>query len=80
MEIKLYFSSVDKTFPFPTVCGINEIFDECSTACPRTCMNPHQNSSCDTCVPRCQCVEDFLRDSDGTCVKPNECSQLKTLP
>ncbi|GBM98796.1 Zonadhesin [Araneus ventricosus] len=56
----------------PVVCGENEVFQECGTACPANCTNPRP--SCITnCVRGCFCRVGFIRDPSGRCVRPEQC-------
>ncbi|KRX21784.1 Serine/threonine-protein phosphatase 5, partial [Trichinella nelsoni] len=54
------------------VCGPNEIYKQCGTACPATCEEP--NPSCSLiCASGCFCLDGLVRTRDGKCVKLEEC-------
>ncbi|KAL1243849.1 Serine protease [Trichinella spiralis] len=54
------------------VCGPNEIYKQCGTACPATCEEP--NPSCSLiCASGCFCLDGLVRARDGKCVKLEEC-------
>ncbi|KAG8183312.1 hypothetical protein JTE90_002804 [Oedothorax gibbosus] len=56
------------------VCGANEVFKECGTACPKTCDNRNVEIACiDKCVEGCFCKDGFVRNDEGACVKPHQC-------
>ncbi|GFT45329.1 zonadhesin [Nephila pilipes] len=58
----------------PMVCGENEEFKECGTACPPTCAHPKGQRPCqEKCVRGCFCREGFVRDPSGKCVRPQYC-------
>jgi hypothetical protein len=58
----------------PPVCGANEEFRTCGTACPATCANPHPSPVCTkNCVIGCFCKEGFLKTSNGQCVPAANC-------
>jgi len=57
------------------VCGENERYAECGSACPLTCdnyLNPPKICPA-MCVSGCQCEKGFVKARDGRCVKPEEC-------
>ncbi|XP_035227821.1 zonadhesin-like, partial [Stegodyphus dumicola] len=54
------------------ICGKNEIYKECGTACPANCTN--RNPICtEKCVEGCFCMEGFVRSTNGTCVPLSQC-------
>ncbi|XP_052566024.1 uncharacterized protein LOC120420081 isoform X2 [Culex pipiens pallens] len=55
--------------------GANEQFNQCGTACERTCENFNQTALACThnCVRGCFCVQGFVRDVDRNCVTPDDC-------
>ncbi|CAL1267801.1 unnamed protein product [Larinioides sclopetarius] len=58
----------------PVVCGENEVFQECGTACPANCTNPRPLRTCPTtCVRGCFCRQGYIRDPTGRCVRPEQC-------
>uniref|UniRef100_A0A1I8PH24 TIL domain-containing protein n=1 Tax=Stomoxys calcitrans TaxID=35570 RepID=A0A1I8PH24_STOCA len=60
-------------FPIPS-CGPNEEFTTCGFACPLTCDNPLERGICTfNCYIGCQCKTNFVRHSNGHCVRPEEC-------
>ncbi|GIX78475.1 kunitz-type U19-barytoxin-Tl1a [Caerostris darwini] len=61
--------------PGQEVCGENELYTECGTACPLTCEN-HKNSptACAAiCIRGCHCDEDYVKTKDGKCDLPQNC-------
>lgn len=65
------------TAPAPKQCGENEIYLECGSECPPTCINwrLRRRTYCSsTCVPGCFCQVRFVRDNiDGSCIRPRDC-------
>ncbi|XP_001655517.2 chymotrypsin inhibitor isoform X2 [Aedes aegypti] len=63
--------------PAPKQCGENEIYLECGSECPPTCINwrLRRRTYCSsTCVPGCFCQVRFVRDNiDGSCIRPRDC-------
>ncbi|GIX68945.1 zonadhesin [Caerostris extrusa] len=58
----------------PVICGENEEFKECGTACPLTCVNRNQQIKCqERCVKGCFCKDGFVRDPSGKCCLPQLC-------
>ncbi|GFY60956.1 zonadhesin [Trichonephila inaurata madagascariensis] len=56
-------------------CKKNEEYLPCGSACPPTCSNSGKNEICTTqCVSGCFCKKGFLRNDQGECVRPEECS------
>ncbi|XP_039439707.1 zonadhesin-like [Culex pipiens pallens] len=64
------------------VCGKNEIFSKCGTACPTTCdtiLGLTDNRICPTiCRIGCVCQNGFVRNQSGQCVAPSECPGVST--
>eukprot|EP00486_Rosalina_sp_Unknown_P000472 CAMPEP_0201565154 /NCGR_PEP_ID=MMETSP0190_2-20130828/4046_1 /ASSEMBLY_ACC=CAM_ASM_000263 /TAXON_ID=37353 /ORGANISM="Rosalina sp." /LENGTH=525 /DNA_ID=CAMNT_0047982299 /DNA_START=52 /DNA_END=1629 /DNA_ORIENTATION=- len=59
-----------------TVCGENEVFDGCGTACPKKCGDPDIVACTKQCVPGCFCdIESgyVLTEEDGECILETEC-------
>ncbi|GFV25842.1 hypothetical protein TNCV_3868101 [Trichonephila clavipes] len=57
-----------------TVCGRNEEFKECGSACPPSCAHRQGQRRCEEkCVRGCFCRDGFLRDPSGKCVPPTSC-------
>ncbi|VDP28241.1 unnamed protein product [Soboliphyme baturini] len=54
-------------------CGKNAHHLQCGSACPKTCENPTGGICSRECVPGCFCKDGFLRNSEGECVRENEC-------
>ncbi|GIY83333.1 papilin [Caerostris extrusa] len=61
--------------PGKEVCGENERYSHCGTACPLTCDNYDNPPQICTlqCKIGCECKEGFVRNADGKCVLPKEC-------
>ncbi|KAG7309637.1 hypothetical protein JYU34_004115 [Plutella xylostella] len=59
----------------PPRCGLNEVYTNCGSSCEVTCANVNNPPKVCTlqCVERCQCAEGFIRNSDGNCVRREEC-------
>ncbi|GIX68938.1 zonadhesin [Caerostris extrusa] len=58
----------------PVVCGKNEVFKDCGSACPARCSDRLQPVVCPAvCVRGCFCRDGFVRDPAGTCVPPELC-------
>uniref|UniRef100_A0A914X341 WAP domain-containing protein n=1 Tax=Plectus sambesii TaxID=2011161 RepID=A0A914X341_9BILA len=57
-------------------CPVNEVYQQCGSACPSTCQS--RNPTCaQVCVPGCFCSPGFIRDlanGRSNCVAPNMCS------
>nr|XP_054765345.1 zonadhesin-like [Lytechinus pictus] len=62
--------------PSTTGCGANEVFDNCGTACPKTCDNRNELIPCTkNCVVGCFCEEGYVRESvNGPCILETECT------
>nr|XP_042897680.1 papilin [Parasteatoda tepidariorum] len=57
------------------VCGENQEYQTCGTACPLTCDN-YENppKMCNKmCIIGCQCKKGYVRTNDGRCVRPESC-------
>ena len=54
-------------------CGDNEEFKTCGTACEPTCQNPFPGFCTSQSVEGCQCLEGFVRNDEGNCVREREC-------
>ncbi|GIY61357.1 papilin [Caerostris darwini] len=61
--------------PGQEVCGENERYTGCGTACPLTCDNyDNPPKICNLmCKIGCECQDGFVRSADGKCVLPEEC-------
>lgn len=59
-------------------CGPREEYLKCGSSCPPSCDN--YNNTClactEQCVSGCFCESDYVRNSDGKCVKPEKCRKL----
>ncbi|KFM77647.1 Zonadhesin, partial [Stegodyphus mimosarum] len=55
-------------------CGKHEVYKQCGSACPPTCANQGRVQSCtQQCISGCFCKDGFVRNSEGQCIKPEEC-------
>jgi len=64
------------------VCGANQEFQECGTACPLTCDNYNNPPKICTmqCVIGCACQKGYVKNAQGECVRPEQCpSQAQNL-
>lgn len=61
---------------FYSVCGKNEEFQTCGTACPETCKNyANCHRPCiEKCVKGCFCKPGYVRADDNTCVLKSQCT------
>ncbi|GFY60856.1 kunitz-type U19-barytoxin-Tl1a [Trichonephila inaurata madagascariensis] len=59
------------------VCGENERYNGCGTACPLTCDNyDNPPKFCNLmCKIGCECEDGYVRSNDGRCVRPEHCPQ-----
>ncbi|GFR11833.1 tissue factor pathway inhibitor [Trichonephila clavata] len=59
------------------VCGENERYNGCGTACPLTCDNyDNPPKFCNfMCKIGCECEDGYVRSNDGRCVRPEQCPQ-----
>ncbi|GFW45573.1 tissue factor pathway inhibitor [Trichonephila clavipes] len=59
------------------VCGENERYNGCGTACPLTCDNyDNPPKFCNLmCKIGCECEDGYVRSNDGRCVRPEQCPQ-----
>ncbi|GBP26744.1 von Willebrand factor [Eumeta japonica] len=63
----------------PKTCPPNSLYNECGTACPRTCANKDKRLACTAqCVPGCFCLPGFVLNDSGACVLEAFCP--KTCP
>ncbi|XP_043281815.1 chymotrypsin inhibitor-like [Venturia canescens] len=53
--------------------GMDEVWNDCGTPCPRTCEQPEEIPCVKRCNPSCQCTRGLLRRRDGACVQASEC-------
>mmetsp|Transcript_3366 Transcript_3366/g.4874 ORF Transcript_3366/g.4874 Transcript_3366/m.4874 type:complete len:85 (-) Transcript_3366:56-310(-) len=55
-------------------CPQNAEWDECASACPRTCDSPRNGMVCIlACKEGCACETGFVLDNSGNCVKEEDC-------
>ncbi|XP_077291696.1 zonadhesin-like [Arctopsyche grandis] len=61
-------------------CKLNEIFESCSNPdCIDTCAEPDATTRCNrttSCSPGCVCRKGYLKESNGECVRPEQCKSL----
>ncbi|KAG8226016.1 hypothetical protein J437_LFUL004137 [Ladona fulva] len=63
-----------KAPPRELACRRDEVFQECGSACPRTCLSIRSPRACpNTCSVGCFCREGMVRDYSGRCIQENEC-------
>ncbi|XP_063800004.1 epidermal growth factor-like protein [Pseudophryne corroboree] len=63
--------------------GANEEYKECPSNCPLTCENRDKGIVCtqECRLPgKCQCMQGYVRNSEGTCVDPKQCPPKQTCP
>ncbi|CAG4964706.1 unnamed protein product [Colias eurytheme] len=60
-----------------STCGSNEVYVDCRQICPpQSCNISYTEYSCDpppACEPGCNCIENYLRDGNGVCIKNDDC-------
>ena len=56
-------------------CGENEEFDTCG-GCEKICSDPDRPCQ-EGCIQQCECKEGFFRDSNGLCVRGDECEPFE---
>uniref|UniRef100_A0A803JSD6 Zonadhesin n=1 Tax=Xenopus tropicalis TaxID=8364 RepID=A0A803JSD6_XENTR len=57
----------------PLDCPINSHYNECSSACPGTCLNQNAPDNCNKpCIEDCDCDDGFVL-SGSSCVPVNDC-------
>ncbi|XP_038219700.1 mucin-6-like isoform X2 [Zerene cesonia] len=59
------------------ICGSNEVNVECRQICPpQSCNISYTEYACDpppACEPGCNCIDNYLRDGNGICIKNDDC-------
>ncbi|CAK1587288.1 unnamed protein product [Parnassius mnemosyne] len=67
---------VEECFENDYVCGENEEYNSCGSACPRICSQPEPEACILVCREGCFCKSGYCRDkSTNKCVKEDECSE-----
>eukprot|EP00047_Mylnosiga_fluctuans_P015665 m.48285 g.48285 ORF g.48285 m.48285 type:complete len:652 (-) comp6026_c0_seq1:123-2078(-) len=59
-------------------CGPNTHFNDCASACPKTCDDPNPTMCVMMCVSTCECDDGYLLNSDSTCVPAEACLPAST--
>lgn len=56
-------------------CSENEVFSNCFISeCQNSCINPNLFDECsESCTPGCVCIEGYVRDLDGRCIRLDQC-------
>ncbi|EAT48603.1 AAEL000379-PA [Aedes aegypti] len=59
--------------------GPNEVYQECGSACEKTCAGLGANQTCnEKCVPGCFCADGFVRlNHSGQCVPSSKCPKVR---
>ncbi|KAJ3659792.1 hypothetical protein Zmor_011463 [Zophobas morio] len=58
------------------ICGKNEKFASCGSACPRNCGDEEVKPCSLICVKGCVCEQGYVREKDGgRCVAEEDCSK-----
>ena len=59
--------------PLPPVCTHGQVWNECGSACTRTCDDP--TPMCNRmCAARCECPFGLVEQKDGSCITASACS------
>ena len=61
------------------VCGKNQEWNDCGSACPAKCSDSdHETSICThQCVAGCFCINGYKLDDDGKCIDEDKCPIIK---
>ncbi|KFB51510.1 AGAP006582-PC-like protein [Anopheles sinensis] len=74
MVVKTVFGACPYVLPPPNVCGPNEEYSECGTACEETCSTPPNQACTLQCVQGCFCKPGFVREHEkGACIPKCQC-------
>jgi hypothetical protein len=62
-------------------CGPNAEYLQCGSACAPDCANPGAPTMCTMqCIAGCFCMEGFLKNANGDCVRPQHCETVHHIP
>ena len=59
------------------VCPRNSSWNECASACPKTCMENPDQICTEQCVSKCDCDEGFVLDDGGNCILKEFCPEIQ---
>ncbi|KAM3966960.1 zonadhesin-like [Aphomia sociella] len=62
--------------PVSPECGVNEVLSECKRVCPpQSCESLYTEYLCydGGCESGCNCIDNYFRDANGTCIPSNQC-------
>ncbi|KAJ0177893.1 hypothetical protein K1T71_006766 [Dendrolimus kikuchii] len=68
----------------PGQCGTNEVWSSCVITCPpQSCDSIYTSYLCaqiepKSCEPGCNCMDGYLRNSDGVCIPSEQCPGIPT--
>ena len=63
-----------------TVCGENQEWNDCGSACPAKCSDSVPSICTFQCIAGCFCKNGYKLDDDGNCIPENECPTNVPIP
>nr|QRN45229.1 zonadhesin-like 2 [Tineola bisselliella] len=74
IEVTSATTSSDSPAETPKCIGAHEVYNKCSSSCPRTCENKDKDIICDTkCNAKCECKKGYVRDGAWHCIPESDC-------